>query len=173
VTPVEDSIAIMRGIKEKYELHHGIRIQDDAVIAAVELSTRYITDRFLPDKAVDLIDEATSALKIETQSMPVDLDSIKRRMVQLEIEQAALKKEESEASKERLTKLSAELLTLTNTAFDSRFFGQLLLLQARLDILNGYKDFIFQHTNIQIVAGRDANVQISGTHNTQEVNNER
>jgi ATP-dependent Clp protease ATP-binding subunit ClpB len=115
---VEDSIAIMRGIKEKYELHHGIRIQDDAVIAAVELSTRYITDRFLPDKAVDLIDEATSALKIETQSMPVDLDSIKRRMVQLEIEQAALKKEESEASKERLTKLSAELLTLKEQSTD-------------------------------------------------------
>ncbi len=109
---IEDSITILRGIKEKYELHHGIRITDDALIAAVELSTRYITDRFLPDKAVDLIDEATSALKIETQSMPIELDTIKRKIIQLEIEQAALKKEKTDNAKERLTRIASELLLL-------------------------------------------------------------
>lgn len=109
---IEDAIAILRGIKGKYELHHGIRIQDDAIIAAAELSQRYITDRFLPDKAVDLIDEATSALKIETQSMPVELDTITRRTVQLEIEQAALKKEGTPSAKERLTNIAAELFSL-------------------------------------------------------------
>jgi ATP-dependent Clp protease ATP-binding subunit ClpB len=108
----EDSITILRGIKEKYELHHGIRITDDAIIAAVELSRRYITDRFLPDKAVDLIDEATSALKIETQSMPVDLDTLKRRIIQLEIEQAALKKEKTDTAKDRLTAIGIELISL-------------------------------------------------------------
>lgn len=106
---LEDSIAILRGIKEKYELHHGIRITDDAIIAAVELSVRYIPDRFLPDKAVDLIDEATSALKIETQSMPLVLDEIKRRTTQLEIEAAALKKEKSDTAKERLETIKQEL----------------------------------------------------------------
>ncbi len=105
----EDAIAILRGIKEKYELHHGIRITDDAIIAAVTLSTRYITDRFLPDKAVDLIDEATSTLKIETQSMPVVLDKVKRRLTQLEIEAAALKKEKSENAKSRLKDLQTEI----------------------------------------------------------------
>jgi ATP-dependent Clp protease ATP-binding subunit ClpB len=105
----EDSIAILRGIKEKYELHHGIRITDDAIISAVELSRRYITDRFLPDKAVDLIDEATSALKIETQSMPIELDTIKRKTVQLEIEQAALNKEKTDTATTRLSAIGVEL----------------------------------------------------------------
>ena len=91
----EDSIAILRGIKEKYEVHHGIRITDDAILAAVNLSTRYITDRFLPDKAIDLIDEAASAAKIETESLPTELDQVKRRITQLEIELAALKKEKN------------------------------------------------------------------------------
>ena len=89
----EDSLAILRGIKEKYEVHHGIKISDDALIAAVELSTRYITDRYLPDKAIDLIDEASSAAKIEVESMPLSLDEIRRRIMQLDIELAALKKE--------------------------------------------------------------------------------
>ncbi len=89
----EDSIAILRGIKEKYEVHHGIKINDDALIAAVNLSTRYITDRFLPDKAIDLIDEAAAGAKIEIESMPTELDQVKRRIMQLEIELAALKKE--------------------------------------------------------------------------------
>ncbi len=90
---IEDTIAILRGIKEKYELHHGIRITDDAVVAAAKLSSRYIPDRFLPDKAIDLVDEATSALKIETDSMPIELDIKKRKITQLEIEFTALKRE--------------------------------------------------------------------------------
>jgi ATP-dependent Clp protease ATP-binding subunit ClpB len=90
---VEDSIAILRGIKEKYEVHHGIKISDDAILAAVNLSTRYIPDRFLPDKAIDLIDEAAAGAKIEIDSMPFELDQIKRRKMQLDIELAALKKE--------------------------------------------------------------------------------
>jgi ATP-dependent Clp protease ATP-binding subunit ClpB len=98
---VEDTIAILRGIKEKYEVHHGIRITDDAIIAAAKLSDRYIQDRFLPDKAIDLIDEAASALKIETESMPGELDLKKRKITQLEIELAGLKKEKSENVKKK------------------------------------------------------------------------
>jgi len=92
---VEETIAILRGLKEKYELHHGIKITDDALIAAAQLSDRYITDRFLPDKAIDLVDEAASALKIEIESMPAEIDQLKRKITQLEIELAALKKEKS------------------------------------------------------------------------------
>jgi len=106
---VEDSISILRGIKEKYEVHHGVKIKDSALIAAVTLSSRYITDRFLPDKAIDLIDEAASALKIEVDSKPAELDEIDRKVIQLKIECEALKKEEDKASKDRLTKIKAEL----------------------------------------------------------------
>ncbi len=107
---LEDSIAILRGIKEKYEVHHGIKITDDAIIAAVNLSTRYITDRFLPDKAIDLIDEAASGAKIETESMPTELDQVKRRMTQLDIELAALKKEKDvEQRRTTLEKERAQL----------------------------------------------------------------
>lgn len=99
----EDSLAILRGIKEKYEVHHGIKINDDALIAAVDLSTRYINDRFLPDKAIDLIDEAAASIKIEVESMPTELDEIKRRIMQLDIELAALKREKGlETRKEKL-----------------------------------------------------------------------
>lgn len=108
----EDAIAILRGIKEKYEIHHGVRITDSAIVAAVELSSRYITDRFLPDKAIDLIDEATSALRMEIDSMPNDLDKMKRRMTKLEIEVRALKKETTEESQERLKKLKEDLENL-------------------------------------------------------------
>ena len=108
----DDAIAILRGIKEKYEVHHGVRITDPAIVAAVELSSRYITDRFLPDKAIDLIDEATSALRMEIDSMPDELDKMKRRMMKLEIEQQALKKEKDSDSKERLKKLKEELENL-------------------------------------------------------------
>jgi ATP-dependent Clp protease ATP-binding subunit ClpB len=90
---VEDTISILRGIKEKYELHHGVRITDSAIIAAATLSNRYITDRFLPDKAIDLIDEAASRLRIEAESKPEKLDELDRRMIQLKIEHEALKKE--------------------------------------------------------------------------------
>jgi ATP-dependent Clp protease ATP-binding subunit ClpB len=110
----EDSIAILRGIKEKYEVHHGVRIQDAATVAAVTLSNRYITDRFLPDKAIDLIDEAASRLRIEIDSMPTEIDELDRQRIKLEIEQEALKKEKDHASKERLTELQKKLADLND-----------------------------------------------------------
>jgi ATP-dependent Clp protease ATP-binding subunit ClpB len=109
---VEDTIAILRGLKERYEVHHGVRIQDAALVAAAVLSHRYISDRFLPDKAVDLIDEAASRLKIELDSMPTEIDVIEREIMQREMERQALKKEKDPASKERLKKLEKELASL-------------------------------------------------------------
>ncbi|HKX13487.1 MAG TPA: AAA family ATPase, partial [bacterium] len=109
---VEDTIAILRGLKERYEVHHGVRIQDSALVAAATLSHRYITDRFLPDKAIDLIDEAASRLRMEIDSMPTEIDEIERRIMQLQIEEQALKKEKDSASKERLQKLQEELAEL-------------------------------------------------------------
>lgn len=111
---VEDTIAILRGLKERYEVHHGVRIQDSALIAAATMSNRYITERFLPDKAIDLIDEAASRLRIEIDSMPQELDVNERRIRQLEIERQALKKEKDELSVERLKKLESELGELKN-----------------------------------------------------------
>ncbi|MBW1749369.1 MAG: ATP-dependent chaperone ClpB [Deltaproteobacteria bacterium] len=108
----EDTIAILRGIKEKYEVHHGVRIQDTATVAAVVLSNRDVTDRFLPDKAIDLIDEAASKLRIEIDSMPTEIDELDRKRIKMEIEQEALKKEKDKASKERLDKLKKELAEL-------------------------------------------------------------
>ncbi len=109
---VEDTIAILRGLKERYEVHHGVRIQDSALVSAAVLSHRYIADRFLPDKAIDLIDEAASRLRIELDSLPTEIDQIERRVMQLEIERTALKKETDKASKERLAKLEKELASL-------------------------------------------------------------
>ena len=109
---VEETIAILRGLKERYEVHHGVRIQDPALVAAATLSNRYIADRFLPDKAIDLIDEAASRLRIEIDSMPIEIDNVERRIVQLEIERQALKKETDKASKERLAKVERELADL-------------------------------------------------------------
>ncbi|MBW1720837.1 MAG: ATP-dependent chaperone ClpB [Deltaproteobacteria bacterium] len=109
---VEDTISILRGLKEKYEVHHGVRIKDSALVAAATLSHRYITDRFLPDKAIDLIDEATSRLRIEIDSMPAEIDDVQRKITQLEIEREALKKEKDQASKDRLEKLDQELAAL-------------------------------------------------------------
>ena len=106
---VEDSISILRGIKEKYELHHGVRITDSAIVAAATLSNRYITDRFLPDKAIDLMDEAAARLRMQVDSKPEELDEIDRRIMQLQIEREALKKESDAASKDRLQKLEKEL----------------------------------------------------------------
>ena len=106
---VEDTISILRGLKERYEIHHGIRISDGAVIAAATLSDRYISDRFLPDKAIDLMDEASAMIRTEIDSMPVEIDEIRRKILQLEIERAALKKETDQASKLRLEKLEKEL----------------------------------------------------------------
>jgi ATP-dependent Clp protease ATP-binding subunit ClpB len=138
---MEDAIAILRGIKEKYEVHHGIRITDDAIIAAVTLSVRYITDRFLPDKAIDLIDEAASSIKIETESMPYDLDQLKRMITQREIESAAVKRDKT--AKDRLKNLDTELKNLREeeSVLSERWkkqkaiIGDLQKLRAQIDFL--------------------------------------
>ncbi len=106
---VEDTISILRGLKERYEIFHGVRIHDNALVAAATLSNRYITDRFLPDKAIDLVDEACAMIRTEIDSMPSELDDLRRKIMQLEIEEMALKKEDDQLSKDRLAKLSAEL----------------------------------------------------------------
>ena len=113
---VEDTIAILRGLKERYEVHHGVRITDGAIISAATLSHRYISDRFLPDKAIDLIDEAASRLRIEIDSMPIEIDEVERRILQLEIERQALKREEDKASRDRLAQLEREIENLRETA---------------------------------------------------------
>jgi ATP-dependent Clp protease ATP-binding subunit ClpB len=109
---VADTISILRGIKEKYETHHGVRITDGALVAAATLSNRYITDRFLPDKAIDLMDEAASRLRMEVDSKPEELDELDRRVIQLKIEREALKRESDAASRDRLDKLEKELAEL-------------------------------------------------------------
>ncbi len=120
---VEDSISILRGIKEKYELHHGVRITDAAIVAAATLSNRYISDRFLPDKAIDLMDEAAARLRMQIDSKPEELDEMDRKIMQLQIERAALKKETDRASKDRLDRLEKELADLEekSTAFTRRW----------------------------------------------------
>lgn len=114
----EDTIAILRGLQEKYEVHHGVKILDDAIVAAARLSDRYITERFLPDKAVDLIDEATSALKIQLDSKPIELDRLNRRIMQLQIEKTALKKDKSESAKRRKAEIEGDIETLSTQAND-------------------------------------------------------
>jgi ATP-dependent Clp protease ATP-binding subunit ClpB len=109
---VEDTISILRGLRERYEIHHGVKFKDSALVAAAVLSNRYISDRFLPDKAIDLIDEAASRLRMEIDSMPAELDEIERRVMQLEIEREALRKESDAASKDRLARLDRELADL-------------------------------------------------------------
>lgn len=115
---VEDTISILRGLKEKYELHHGVRITDSAIVSAATLSNRYITDRFLPDKAIDLVDEAASRIRMQADSKPEEIDELDRRIVQLKIEQEALKKESDEASKDRLHNLGEELSALESKSAD-------------------------------------------------------
>ncbi len=110
---VEDTIAILRGLREKYEIHHGVRIEDEALVAAATLSNRYITSRFMPDKAIDLVDEAASRLKMEIESQPTELDQVERKMLQLQIEKQSLSKEDDPASRERLEKLEKELSEVT------------------------------------------------------------
>ncbi|HEU5002948.1 MAG TPA: ATP-dependent chaperone ClpB [Actinomycetota bacterium] len=122
---VEDTIAILRGLKERYEVHHGVRIQDAALVAAAILSDRYVTGRFLPDKAIDLIDEAASRLRIEIDSMPMEIDVVERRRKQLEIERAALRKETDAPSKERLARLEEELARLTEESSGLKAHWQL------------------------------------------------
>jgi ATP-dependent Clp protease ATP-binding subunit ClpB len=113
---VEDTISILRGIKERYEVHHGVKIQDSALVAAATLSNRYVSDRFLPDKAIDLVDEACAMIRTEIDSMPTELDEVSRRIMQLEIEEAALKKERDRSSKDRLKALQKELADLSEKA---------------------------------------------------------
>ena len=137
---VEDTVAILRGLKGRYEAHHGIRIQDTALVAAATMSNRYIADRFLPDKAIDLLDEAASQLRIESDSMPVELDEIRRRKLQLEIERAALNKEKDDAAATRLVSLEAELADLDerNQSLTARWEVE----KAELDAISDLKERI-------------------------------
>jgi ATP-dependent Clp protease ATP-binding subunit ClpB len=138
---VEQTIAILRGLKERYEIHHGIRIQDAALVAAATLSQRYITDRFLPDKAVDLMDEAASRLRMEMDSMPAEIDQLERQIMQLEIEQAALRKEKDEASRQRLKVLERDLANLKEQSaqLKARWQNEKAAINA-ISILNGQLD---------------------------------
>ena len=115
---VEDTVSILRGLKEKYEVHHGVAITDNAIVSAAALSNRYITDRFLPDKAIDLVDEAASRLRMEIDSKPEELDELDRRIIQLKIEREALKKETDERSRDRLQGLGEELDALEKRSAD-------------------------------------------------------
>jgi ATP-dependent Clp protease ATP-binding subunit ClpB len=141
---VEDTIAILRGLKARYETHHGVRILDAAIVAAATLSSRYIADRFLPDKAIDLVDEAASRLRIENDSMPQELDDIRRRMMQLEIEREALKKEKDEGSKQQLEKAERQLADLQeqNTRLTTQW-------EREAGALRGIKDIREQIENAQ------------------------
>ncbi|HYL99259.1 MAG TPA: Clp protease N-terminal domain-containing protein, partial [Blastocatellia bacterium] len=144
---VEDTISILRGLKERYEVHHGVRIKDSALVAAAVLSNRYISDRFLPDKAIDLIDEAAARLRTEIDSMPTELDEITRRIMQIEIERQALKKETDAASKERLEKLERELADAKSQA--DALKGQWLAEKETVQRLRQVKEQIEQ-TKIEI-----------------------
>ncbi|HUK90338.1 MAG TPA: ATP-dependent chaperone ClpB [Blastocatellia bacterium] len=144
---VEDTISILRGLKEKYEVHHGVRIKDSALVAAAVLSNRYISDRFLPDKAIDLVDEAAAKLRTEIDSMPAELDEISRRIMQLEIEREALKKETDAASKDRLSKLEKELAELRSQG--DALKGQWLTEKESVQSLRGIREQIEQ-TRIEI-----------------------
>src|SRR5436189_5503057 len=138
---VEDTISILRGLRERYEQHHKVRIKDAALVAAAVLSNRYIGDRFLPDKAIDLVDEAASKLRMEATSMPAELDEVRRRIMQLEIEREGLRKERDQASRERLASLERELADLKEQAneLEARWqheldqLNQVGVLQGRID----------------------------------------
>ena len=153
---VEDSISILRGLKERYELHHGVRIKDGAIIAAVTLSNRYITDRFLPDKAIDLIDEASSRLRIEIDSMPTEIDEIDRKIIQLQIEQQALNKESDPTSKDRLEKVKEEIgrLSAETEALKKRWRKEKNVISQIRQLKERY-----EHAKVQAVqAERDGNL---------------
>jgi ATP-dependent Clp protease ATP-binding subunit ClpB len=154
---VEDTIAILRGLKERYEVHHGVRIQDSALVGAAVLSDRYVTGRFLPDKAIDLIDEAASRLRMEIDSMPVEIDEVDRRIKQLEIERAALKKETDDASRERLEKLERELADLQERSSGMKAHWQ----QERehIDVIRSVKSEIEEVREQASLAERDADLE--------------
>ena len=137
---VEETIAILRGLKDRYDAHHGVRITDSALVAAATLSNRYITDRWLPDKAIDLIDEAASKLRIENDSLPAELDTLRRRIVQLQIEREALKKESDEASKERLKSTEKQLAQLQEQ--DKKLSGQWENEKQEIDQIKNFKQQI-------------------------------
>jgi len=153
---VEDTISILRGLKEKYEVHHGVRIKDSAIVASAMLSQRYITDRFLPDKAIDLIDECASKLRIEIDSMPVEIDDVQRRITQAEIERQALKKESDEASRERLAKLENDLegLRATLTGMKGHWEREKQMIQA----IRGIKEELEQVGTAQQKAEREGDL---------------
>ncbi len=156
---VEDTISILRGLKERYEIHHGVRIQDSAIIAAATLSNRYITDRFLPDKAIDLIDEAASKLRIEIDSMPVEIDEIERDIMQHQIEREALKKESDKASKERLAKLEKEIADLQeqSRALKAHWLKE----KESIKAINETKERIEQAKTDQEKAEREGNLNVA------------
>jgi ATP-dependent Clp protease ATP-binding subunit ClpB len=157
---VEDSIAILRGLQEKYEIHHGVKITDDALIAAARLSDRYIADRFLPDKAVDLIDEATSALKIEIESMPTELDRAKRKQMQLEIELTTLKKDTSESAKARKNELEQQIADLKESS--SSLEAQWLREKQLIDNLNQASENLDQFKSELESAQREGDLARAG-----------
>lgn len=149
---VEDTIAILRGLKERYEVHHGVRIKDSALVAAAKLSDRYISDRFLPDKAVDLMDESASRLKIELDSMPTEIDQIERQLMQLEMERQALEKEDDSASEKRLTKVTEEMANLKESV--SGMMAQWRNEKEVIDIVNTAQEKIEQLRNDADIAKR-------------------
>ncbi len=157
---IEDSITILRGLKEKYELHHGLRISDEALVAAVNLSARYITDRFLPDKAVDVIDEASAMRRLEFESLPRDIDQVRREVTALEIEKAALSKETSEKSKKRAVEIDKRLSELrdkdtdlsANWQAEKMVFEKLNALRGRVDNLKREKELAEREGNLERVA---------------------
>ena len=157
---IEDTIAILRGIKEKYEVHHGVRITDTALVAAAKLSARYISDRFLPDKAVDLIDEAASALRMEIDSMPIELDQMKRKKIKLEIEINALKKEKDPDSKKRLRELKRQLAELDEKSKElelqwkkeKEIISEIRKLQKEIDVFKQDAEIAERNSDLQKVA---------------------
>ncbi len=157
---VEDTIAILRGLRERYEVHHGVRIQDGALVAAAKLSHRYISDRFLPDKAIDLVDEAASRLRMEIDSMPTEIDEVERKIMQFEIEREALKKEKDEASRERLAKLEKDLADLREQSRQKKLHWQqekeviadIRALTQSLDLLKTEEETAKRQGNLQRAA---------------------
>jgi ATP-dependent Clp protease ATP-binding subunit ClpB len=176
---VEDTIAILRGLKERYEVHHGVRIQDNAIVSAAVLSNRYLTNRFLPDKAIDLMDEAASKLRIEIDSLPTEIDVIERRILQLEIERVALEKESDTASKERLRVLNEELTELQAQTKEMKVhwdaerqaIGAIRSLKEELETLRGQVD---RETDLEKAAeiryGRIPEIERRVDAATQELN---
>ncbi|MDZ7905454.1 MAG: ATP-dependent chaperone ClpB [Cypionkella sp.] len=157
---VDDTISILRGIKEKYELHHGVRITDSALVAAATLSHRYITDRFLPDKAIDLVDEAASRLRMEVDSKPEELDQLDRQILQLQIEAEALKKEDDAASRDRLARLEGELSNLLEQS--TEMSAQWQAERDRLESTRGLKESLDQARAELDIAKREGNLARAG-----------